>query len=135
MLLGQVTKDVGGNCSGLYSALDAGIMLEGYRVGLLVATNDLNDGGPPVGAGSYPIYAPGAAPDGGLKGPNATLTVEALPSGGAIGTGVGGTVQLSATGASYDGTFSAVLKLADGGSGELSGSFSAPFCVPPAWAQ
>ena len=135
ILLGQVGTDVGGTCSGLYLAVDAGLVVEGYRVGLLVATNNLDNGGPKVGPGSYPIFAPGAAPDGGLNGPNAGLTLDVLPNGNTIGTGVSGSVELSATGASYYGTFTTVLKLVDGGSESLAGSFSAPFCIPPAWAQ
>jgi hypothetical protein len=109
------------NCAGLIPPPDASFPPPLKVISLIVATNNLADGGPAVDAGVYPIHPQGVTVDGGL---NASVDW------GTTGTSVGGSVTVQAIGpTTVDGTFSTALVL-DGGTSPIAGSFHAEVCLP-----
>jgi hypothetical protein len=96
------------------------------EVSIVLATNDLSDGGPRVAAGTYPVVSGPADADGGL---NAVVTWTA--GSGVFKTSAGGNVtvnQFAAT--TLAGQFSTTLVALDGGRAPLQGMFTAEYCGP-----
>jgi hypothetical protein len=96
------------------------------EVSIVVATNDLTDGGPKVGPGTYPVYPSPTDADG---GPNAAITW--TTGGSTFATSTGGTVTVSQFGKMFvSGQFATTLVALDGGRSPLSGTFDASYCGP-----
>jgi hypothetical protein len=96
------------------------------EVSIIVATNDLTDGGPKVGPGIYPVHLSPTDADG---GPNASITW--TTAGSTFATSKGGSVTVSQFGATFvSGQFSTTLVALDGGQSPLSGTFDASYCGP-----
>jgi hypothetical protein len=109
------------SCGGL---LDAGANhLTFHSLGLTLA--NFADGGVPVTTGDYPISLDFA----GATGPVAAVLL-AVTDAGITQTGISGTVTLTQVGSTYAGSFTSTVSDNDGGTGTLSGSFSAPLCPP-----
>jgi hypothetical protein len=100
--------------------LDAGSSLTGHALTLALANLDAG-----LTTGTYTI-TPNLMS---MTGPVASLSL-AVTDAGLTQIGVSGTVTLTQVGSTYAGNFTSTVADNDGGTGTLTGSFSAPLCPP-----